>query len=389
MSPGLLRAPSTPLTNEDCQVSQPNRRFQAVRRSPILWGAAASVGFYAALDSGVLGPQFFQRYCAGHPVEYVETILFFVGLAALLWKAAELAPQRRGLSRPMLGPVPEGGQAPADCPALLARLGGLPPSRREHYLVRRLRDGLEYVTRRDSAGALGEQLQHLADLDAERAHAGYGLVRLIVWAIPILGFLGTVIGITMAIASLRVDALEESMLEVTAGLGVAFDTTALALALSILLMFTQHYVDRAERELLAEVDRRVEAELVGRFAEIPAGAEGQVAASRRVAESMVRSLDDLLRRQTEQWRATVDAAGQRWAQTAEVLTRALEATGHVARLEETLNRNLAALAGAKNFEDTVISLAAAIHLLSTRLGPAAPTVPAVHLEGLRRTGRAA
>ena len=52
----------------------------------------------------------------------------------------------------------------------------------------------------------------------------------------------------------------------------------------------------------------------------------------------------------------------------EVMARVVEATGEVIKLETSLNRNLKSLAGAKNFEDTVMSLAAAIHLLNTRLG---------------------
>ncbi len=50
-----------------------------------------------------------------------------------------------------------------------------------------------------------------------------------------------------------------------AGLYVAFDTTALALSLSILLMFVQFFVDRVETQLLSMVDTRVNEELVGRF----------------------------------------------------------------------------------------------------------------------------
>ena len=47
--------------------------------------------------------------------------------------------------------------------------------------------------------------------------------------------------------------------------------------------------------------------------------------------------------------------------------KVVEATGQIGELEKTLNRNLQALAGSKNFEETVISLAAAIQLLTTRL----------------------
>ena len=50
-----------------------------------------------------------------------------------------------------------------------------------------------------------------------------------------------------------------------------------------------------------------------------------------------------------------------------MLQRAVEASGEVAGLEDALNRNLAALAGAKHFEQTVLGLAATIHLLNARL----------------------
>ena len=55
----------------------------------------------------------------------------------------------------------------------------------------------------------------------------------------------------------------------------------------------------------------------------------------------------------------------------EVLLSVVESTGQVAKLEETLNRNLESLSGSQNFEETVQSLAAVIHLLNTRIGRAA------------------
>ena len=69
------------------------------------------------------------------------------------------------------------------------------------------------------------------------------------------------------------------------------------------------------------------------------------------------------------------------------------ATGDVAKLEEVLNRNLKSLAGAKNFEDTVMSLAAVIHLLNSRLAGSSSEVPQIDLTHKSKTkdaqGRAA
>ena len=118
---------------------------------------------------------------------------------------------------------------------------------------------------------LDDELKYLADMDAARQHDSYALVRIIIWATPMLGFLGTVVGITQALGDLDpkmlATSIQTAMDGLLAGLYVAFDTTALALSLSILLMFFQFFVDRVESQLLLMVDTRVNEELGGSFRE--------------------------------------------------------------------------------------------------------------------------
>lgn len=429
--------------------------FQAGSKSPILWGTLASAGFYGLIHADLLTGQFVQRYFSSHPVEYVATTMFFIGLAVLGRKIVEMFSQYPTLSKPVLGPPAQTGSPAGDCDALLGRLKGLPSGRQNDYFVRRLREALEHIRRRGSADSLDEHLKYLADLDAARQHSSFALVRVIIWAIPILGFLGTVIGITLAIANLAPDALESSLPEVTAGLGVAFDTTALALGLSIVLMFAQFLTDRAEGAVLAQVDERAVAELERRFEQIPAGPDGQIVAVRRMAETVVQATERLVRRQAELWQASMESAAARWtgiadsagkqlqtalsaalaeglkahgqqmaaieqssaeqnrrhwdqvqrtqaqstqamaslqtatAAQADVLGRAVEASGEVTRLEDALNRNLATLAGAKHFEQTVMSLAAAIHLLNARLSESPADTTPIQLEPKRGKTQAA
>ncbi len=54
---------------------------------PLILGLAACTLFYAALHRGLLGSEFFPRYCAAHPILYCEVGLFFVGLAALVLRS--------------------------------------------------------------------------------------------------------------------------------------------------------------------------------------------------------------------------------------------------------------------------------------------------------------
>ncbi len=157
-------------------------------------------------------------------------------------------------------------------------------------------------------------MRNLADAEADRSHQSYALFRVIVWAIPILGFLGTVIGITMALNALDPKALGESMEAVVRGLGLKFDTTALALGMSMILMFTHFFVDRSDHRLRLAVDERAESELSRCFPQVPVGPDGQVAAMGRMAEVMVAAADRLVQRQAELWQASMEAAATRWSQ---------------------------------------------------------------------------
>ncbi len=85
----------------------------------------------------------------------------------------------------------------------------------------------------------------------------------------------------------------------------------------------------------------------------------------------------------------IRSAQGKLSERTEVLNRVVDATGQVARLEDTLNRNLSELAGTKAFEQMVMSLSAAINLLNARLAPVPSDAPGVQLEPRRRTGQAA
>ena len=81
----------------------------------------------------------------------------------------------------------------------------------------------------------------------------YNIIRYITWLIPSLGFIGTVIGIMMALnyAGDRANVESADMLyQVTERLGVAFSTTLLALVMASILVFIQNLVQGREENAL-------------------------------------------------------------------------------------------------------------------------------------------
>ncbi|QSF49259.1 MotA/TolQ/ExbB proton channel family protein [Thermosynechococcus sp. TA-1] len=108
---------------------------------------------------------------------------------------------------------------------------------------------------------------------AAATDASYTIPRVLVWAIPLLGFIGTVVGISQAVSGFSsfletaqdVNQIKEGIGGVTTGLAVAFDTTLVALVLSVLVMIPMVIVERWENKLLLQIDTYINDQLLPRL----------------------------------------------------------------------------------------------------------------------------
>jgi hypothetical protein len=223
-----------------------------------------------------------------------------------------------------------------------------------------VRGVLDFLRQRGSADDLDDQLRAAADADAMGMENSYALTRFITWAIPILGFLGTVLGITGAIAGITPEVLEKSLSSVTDGLALSFDATALALGLTMITMFCTFLVERAEQSVLDEVDRYVEAQLAHRFVRRVADGGPSFEALEAHSRGVMAVAESLVRRQADVWAESLAGAEKRAAgKLAVALDEALERTlkAHTARLAEAEKRT--AEQGRQLFEQ-MTQLAAAV-----------------------------
>ncbi len=98
-----------------------------------------------------------------------------------------------------------------------------------------------------TTGSLSELIDIVSiqiEVSQEKAEGDQSVIRYLSWVIPSLGFIGTVIGISQSL----VYANSGDMEKITSLLGVAFDTTLVALVLSVFLMWFVH-------QLQEETDR--------------------------------------------------------------------------------------------------------------------------------------
>ena len=128
----------------------------------------------------------------------------------------------------------------------------------------------------------------------------------------VLGILGTLVGITVAIGSLA--PADSGLTEVTGGLAVAIDTTAVALAESVLLVFAYFFVKRQEETLLGDIEHRSLLDF-GRLLTSPAADHPFIQAEAEAAQDLMQRTEVLIKAQTGYWQDSVDHLRLRWQET--------------------------------------------------------------------------
>ena len=106
--------------------------------------------------------------------------------------------------------------------------------------------------------------------------SGMAMVHYLAWAIPAIGFLGTVRGLagSLTLGGETKRAIASFIREATSHLNIAFDCTLVALALSLILMFLLHGVQREEEHLVLECQQYCLDNLVSRlYDEVPEHAD--------------------------------------------------------------------------------------------------------------------
>ena len=139
-------------------------------------------------------------------------------------------------------------------------LDQLPESKGKKRVSQMFRDCVEV-----SADFALKRAEILSDLDAQDAANSYRISQVLAWAVPMLGFLGTVWGIAQSLGNFTgimgnvndISQIKESLGAITGGLGVAFDTTLLGIFFALIITGFMAYLQRRENTLLDQFDRTV------------------------------------------------------------------------------------------------------------------------------------
>lgn len=182
-----------------------------------------------------------------------EIILMLWALAILGYKALAYRREAEALRAGLLR-LPEGARIlPEDTREYMRQLEELPADTRERLVPRALLAALARFGATRSVQDASTVAHGVCQSEAERLDSDLSMLRYIAWAIPAIGFIGTVRGIGDALSQAH-KAVTGDISGVTEGLGVAFNSTLIALLLSILLMFLMQQLQQAQERLVLDAE---------------------------------------------------------------------------------------------------------------------------------------
>jgi biopolymer transport protein ExbB/TolQ len=195
------------------------------------------------------------------PEQEIEIIHFAWALLILGYKAVLIRRERKLLERELIH-VPEGIKVlPEDAKDYSRQLEAVPAEEKGSLVVRALQRTLDRFASTRSIRDSAETSKAVCDSEADRLDSGLAMIRYIAWAIPAIGFIGTVRHIGDALLQAH-KAVTGDISGVTSGLGIAFNATFVALLLTLILMFFLHQLQQAQEQFVHDTDHWIDQHLI-------------------------------------------------------------------------------------------------------------------------------
>ena len=196
--------------------------------------------------------------------DFEQEACFILGIWALAimgFKARTIFAER-GLLDVDLVPVAEGMRIlPEDTREFSRQVQALPEDRQRMLLPRAVLNALRRFSSTRNIQDVATSTHTICESEAERLESELSMIRYISWAIPSIGFIGTVRGIGEALAQAD-KAVQGDIAGVTQSLGVAFNSTFIALLISIFLMFLVHQLQLLQERLVYDSENYCNEKLI-------------------------------------------------------------------------------------------------------------------------------
>lgn len=221
----------------------------------------------AAIDpTGKWSPERVGRLLLG-PEQITCYVFFTWGALILLRRRTEVLRQRQAFRMELL-PTDEGARIlPEDARPLIRKMEPVLARGGPYILGNMIRLALGKYAISRSAPDVGEVVRTQAEVEQGRQVSSMGTVQYLCWAIPAVGFLGTVRGLagSLTMTGAEDDNLKSFLSQATGHLNFAFDCTFVALSLSLVIMYLLHATQRSEETLIIDCQQYCQEHLLLRL----------------------------------------------------------------------------------------------------------------------------
>jgi hypothetical protein len=241
-----------------------------------LLGLILTVGFYALL---LLIPNsaFALSFTTQGFVPYATVFFSFWAAAILLIKWRKLALQRKALRAVVVPTEHTFVLSGATVDDVMTNIYAIVDDPRHFVLFNRIVIALSNLRNLGNVTDVDGILRSQAETDESSFETSYSVVGGFVWAIPVLGFIGTVQGLSLAIGAFSgvlqtatdMSQIKGALQNVTGGLSMAFVTTLQALVLALFIQLALTFLKKAEQEFLDECSEYCVKHVVNRLRIMP------------------------------------------------------------------------------------------------------------------------
>ncbi len=180
-------------------------------------------------------------------------ILMLWAISLMGFKAYQLSQERRIMQMDLIPHNQGTSILPEDAREYSRPIQALPEHQQGYLLPRALLTALHRFRSTRNIQDVSSSIRAICESESERLDSELSMIRYIAWAIPSIGFLGTVRGIGQALGQAH-KAVQGDIAGVTQSLGVAFNSTFVALLISIVIMFLMHQLQQSQERIVLDAE---------------------------------------------------------------------------------------------------------------------------------------
>ncbi|MGI9460075.1 MAG: MotA/TolQ/ExbB proton channel family protein [Pirellulales bacterium] len=230
--------------------------------------------FYGTIgNTRIAKTAFGQIFLERGETQHLVVLLTFWSLCILAIKYLKLRLQRKSLELQLIPDEAGFTVSPTTAGQVLKNIYDQVDDPKHFMLTNRIVMALSNLRNLGRVGDVDEILRSQASQDESAMETSYSLLQGFIWAIPVLGFIGTVLGLSKAIGGFSnvlkttddITQISDSLQGVTGGLATAFDTTLIALIAALIIQLIMVVLKKAEEEFHDEALEYGIQKIVGRL----------------------------------------------------------------------------------------------------------------------------